>query len=81
MSGPGDGKGGSYTDDELRFLADLRRKSGRTCRSCRWLSMRGHQRGCFPEGKYRKFLSSTEFESGCDMFAPMEGPQSRRPHP
>ncbi len=62
----------SYTDDELRFLAGLRKTQGRTCRKCQWLTMRGQQRGCFPEGKYRKFLSGTEYESGCDMFAPRE---------
>jgi len=61
-----------YTQDELIVLAGLRRSTGRTCRRCRWLSMRGQQRGCFPEGKYRKFLSSREYESGCELFAPRE---------
>jgi hypothetical protein len=72
MTGPGQGEEQQYTEDELRFLATLRQTSGRTCRSCRWLSMRGQQRGCFPEGKYRKFLSGREYESGCDMFSPRE---------
>lgn len=75
-----DGRG-SYTDDEVRFLATLRRRSERTCRHCRWLSMRGQQRGCFPQGKYRKFLSKTEYESGCDMFVPRDdgaGPPASR---
>jgi hypothetical protein len=31
--------------------------------------MRGQQRGCFPEGKYRKFLSPDEYDSGCERFA------------
>jgi hypothetical protein len=57
-----------YTADERRFLADLRKTSGRSCRECRWLSMRGNQRGCFPDGKYRKFLSKDEYEAGCDRF-------------
>ena len=61
-----------FTEDERRFLAGLRRTTGRTCRRCKWLSMRGQQRGCFPEGKYRKFLSAAEYESGCDMFGPRE---------
>lgn len=61
-----------YTEDERRFLAGLRMTSGRTCRRCKWLSMRGQQRGCFPEGKYRKFLSATEYDSGCELFAPRE---------
>lgn len=60
----------TYTKDEQRFLAGLRRSSGRTCRRCKWLSMRGQQRGCFPEGKYRKFLSADEYESGCELFSP-----------
>ena len=72
MTGADRGRDQPYTEDELRFLADLRRTSGRTCRRCRWLSMRGQQRGCFPEGKYRKFLSTREYESGCDSFAPKE---------
>jgi hypothetical protein len=59
-----------YTRDEQRFLAGLRRSGGRTCRRCKWLSMRGQQRGCFPEGKYRKFLSADEYESGCELFSP-----------
>jgi len=70
MAEPGRGNGDSYTDDELRFLSGLRKAQGRTCRTCRWLSMRGQQRGCFPEGKYRKFLSTTEYESGCEKFEP-----------
>ncbi|MGD9963372.1 MAG: hypothetical protein AB7S97_05680, partial [Thermoplasmata archaeon] len=61
-----------FTEDERRFLAGLRRTSGRTCRQCKWLSMRGQQRGCFPEGRYRKFLSAAEYDSGCELFAPRE---------
>ncbi len=72
MTGRPDGKDRDYTDDELRFLADLRGASGRTCRRCKWLSMRGQQRGCFPDGKYKKFLSAKEYESGCDLFVPRE---------
>lgn len=68
MKGPSGREEQAYTEDERRFLSMLRRGSGRTCRRCRWLSMRGQQRGCFPEGKYRKFLSKTEYESGCDLF-------------
>jgi hypothetical protein len=61
-----------YTREERLVLASRRRSTGRTCRSCRWLSMRGQQRGCFPEGKYRKFLSSEEYDSGCELFAKKE---------
>ncbi|MCU0858973.1 MAG: hypothetical protein MUE55_00045 [Thermoplasmata archaeon] len=57
-----------YTKDELAFLSELRRREGRTCRHCSWLSVRGNQRGCFPQGKYRKFLSNAEYESGCLQF-------------
>lgn len=64
------GRDQDYTRDEQRFLAGLRKSSGRTCRRCKWLSMRGQQRGCFPEGKYRKFLSADEYESGCELFSP-----------
>ena len=58
---------GDYTREERLLLAPRRRETGRTCRSCRWLSMRGQQRGCFPGGKYRKFLSSEEYDSGCSL--------------
>jgi hypothetical protein len=70
MAGPVQREDDAYTKDEQRFLAGLRRSSGRTCRRCKWLSMRGQQRGCFPEGKYRKFLSAEEYESGCERFSP-----------
>lgn len=68
--GPGQKGEEGYTKDEQRFLAGLRRSSGRTCKRCKWLSMRGQQRGCFPEGNYRKFLSADEYESGCELFSP-----------
>jgi hypothetical protein len=61
-----------YTREELVVLASLRRSSGRTCRSCRWYTPKGRQRGCFPEGKYRKWLSPEEFASGCDRFTPLK---------
>jgi uncharacterized protein YodC (DUF2158 family) len=57
-----------YTREEMLILATLRRSSGRTCRSCKWYSAKGQQRGCFPEGKYRKWLSPEEYSSGCDRF-------------
>jgi hypothetical protein len=57
-----------YTREEIIVLGSLRRGSGRTCKSCEWYSARGKNRGCFPEGKYRKWLSPEEFSSGCDMF-------------
>lgn len=62
----------SYTREELIVLASARRGSGRTCRYCAWLSMRGSQRGCFPDNVYRKFLSQAEYEAGCERFAPRE---------
>ena len=57
-----------YTRDELLVLAGLRRSSGRTCRNCAWFAMRGKHRGCFPQGKYRKWLSPEEYSSGCTLF-------------
>lgn len=57
-----------YTAEEMLVLGSLRRSSGRTCRNCAWFTARGNQRGCFPDGKYRKWLSPEEFESGCDIF-------------
>lgn len=62
----------TYTKEELVVLAGIRRSSGRTCRSCAWFRPRDKQRGCFPEGKYRKWLSLEEFDSGCDLFAPAD---------
>lgn len=72
MAPSGHGDDRTYTEDELRFLAALRASSGRTCRRCKWLSMRGQQRGCFPGGKYRKFLSDAEYGSGCEQFEPRQ---------
>jgi hypothetical protein len=63
----------NYTKDEMEFLSELRRRDGRTCRHCSWLSVRGNQRGCFPDGKYRKFLSAKEYEAGCDSFERRKG--------
>ena len=57
-----------YTPEEREMLARLRRSSGRTCKNCSWFSQRGSHRGCFPNGRYRKFLSASEFEAGCDSF-------------
>lgn len=57
-----------YTLEERKILASLRKSSGRTCGSCRWYSERGKHKGCFPHGKYRKFLSKAEFDAGCDLF-------------
>jgi hypothetical protein len=59
----------NYTREEMLVLASLRRSSGRTCRNCEWFARKGTQRGCFPEGVYRKWLSSEEYESGCDLFS------------
>ena len=60
---------GDYTREELLVLASLRRSSGRTCRSCAWYLARGKQRGCYPNGNYRKWLSQEEYESGCERFS------------
>lgn len=57
-----------YTREEMLVLASLRRGSGRTCKSCAWFVSRGRHMGCFPEGRYRKWLSPEEYESGCDSF-------------
>ena len=57
-----------YTKEEMIVLAQLRRSSGRVCRNCQWSSNRGKHRGCFPEGRYRKWLSPEEYEAGCDLF-------------
>ncbi|MBN1677960.1 MAG: hypothetical protein JW880_05415 [Candidatus Thermoplasmatota archaeon] len=69
-----DGRDGAgrddYTREELVVLASLRRVSGRTCRNCRWYVAKGDHRGCFPDGKYRKWLSAEEFSSGCERFSP-----------
>lgn len=66
-----------YTREEMLVLSSLRRSSGRTCRSCKWCSAKGQQRGCFPEGKYRKWLSPEEYSSGCDRFAPAKEKKQR----
>ncbi|OGS43683.1 MAG: hypothetical protein A3K76_04525 [Euryarchaeota archaeon RBG_13_57_23] len=63
-------KAPEYTAEELIVLASIRRSSGRTCRKCKWLVAKGGHKGCYPSGKYRKWLSQIEFESGCDMFLP-----------
>ena len=62
-----------FTEEERIILASLRKKTGRTCVNCRWLVNKGQHRGCYPEGKYRKFLSKSEFESGCDEYSPEDG--------
>ncbi len=59
---------GDYTDEELQVLAKIRGARGRTCAHCAWFRSNGTQRGCYPEGAYRKWLSLREFEAGCDMF-------------
>ncbi|UCE91845.1 MAG: hypothetical protein JSV90_01455 [Methanobacteriota archaeon] len=61
-----------YTPEERKVLASLRKESGRTCSHCRWYSDRGRHRGCFPNGKYRKFLSESEFDAGCELFSRQE---------
>jgi hypothetical protein len=66
------GSEGDYTAEEMLVLGSLRRSSGRTCRNCEWFTARGDHRGCFPDGKYRKWLSPEEFESGCDTFLKRE---------
>ncbi len=58
-----------YTLEEREILASLRRKSGRTCIKCVWYTKKGQHRGCYPNGKWRKFLSRSEFEAGCDSFS------------
>jgi hypothetical protein len=62
-----------YTREEMVILASLRRKTGRTCVTCEWYSARGNHRGCFPDGKYRKWLSPEEYASGCDLFLKRKG--------
>lgn len=66
------GSESGYTEEEMLVLGSLRRSSGRTCRNCAWYKARGTHRGCFPDGKYRKWLSPEEFESGCDIFLKRE---------
>lgn len=67
------GKAGQgYTCEELIVLASIRRSSGRTCKGCVWLVAKDKHRGCYPQGKYRKWLSLDEFDSGCDMFSPKD---------
>ena len=61
-----------YTREEMIVLASVRKSSGRTCRRCAWFVAKGGHKGCYPNGKYRKWLSQNEYESGCDMFAPKE---------
>ena len=58
-----------YTLEEREILASLRRKSGRTCIKCIWYTNKGQHRGCYPDGKWRKFLSKSEFEAGCDSYS------------
>ena len=57
-----------YTREELEVLARVRKDSGRTCPRCAWYRKSGSHRGCFPHGRYRKWLSEKEFEAGCDLF-------------
>jgi hypothetical protein len=59
-----------YTLEEREILASLRKKSGRTCVNCAWYMEKGQHRGCYPDGKWRKFLSKSEFEAGCDSYSP-----------
>ena len=61
-----------YTPEEMLVLASLRRSSKRTCKYCAWYVPKGTQKGCFPDGSYRKWLSPEEFSSGCDAFAAIE---------
>jgi len=61
-----------YTPEEMLVLASLRKSSKRTCRYCAWYVPKGTQKGCFPEGSYRKWLSPEEFSSGCDAFAAVD---------
>lgn len=58
-----------YTLQEREILTSLRRKSGRTCIKCIWYKKKGQHRGCYPDGKWRKFLSKSEFEAGCDSYS------------
>ena len=64
--------GSDYTPEEMLVLATLRKSSKRTCRYCTWYVQKGTQKGCFPNGSYRKWLSPEEFSSGCDGFAAVE---------
>ncbi len=64
-----------YTREEMLVLASLRKSSGRTCKDCAWFSAKGGHRGCFPLGKYRKWLSAEEYESGCDKFSSRDDSQ------
>lgn len=70
-------RSGSYTREELLVLASLRKRSRRTCRYCAHFVQRGGQRGCFPEGDYRKWLSAEEYEAGCDGFKPLKKESSK----
>lgn len=60
-----------YTPEEMLVLASIRKSTGRTCRRCKWYVAKGSQKGCYPNGKYRKWLSQIEYESGCDLFSPL----------
>ncbi len=61
-----------YTREEMLVLASLRRDTKRTCSYCAWYVKKGTQKGCFPNGDYRKWLSPEEFGSGCEEFEPRE---------
>jgi len=65
---PGGLSNNELTPEEKLMLASIRKSSGRTCANCRWLERRGPHMGCFPEGKYRKFLSDRERDVGCELF-------------
>lgn len=58
-----------YTLQEREILRSFRSKSGRTCIKCIWYTKKGQHRGCYPDGKWRKFLSKSEFEAGCDSYS------------
>lgn len=68
-----------YTPEEMIVLAKARRDSGRTCRCCAWYVARGTQKGCFPDGKYRKWLGPEEFDSGCYRFQGRDAKPSNEP--
>ncbi len=71
MAKPSPGES-EYTREEMLVLATLRRGSKRTCRYCAWYVQKGAQKGCYPDGAYRKWLSPEEFGSGCDRFVKIE---------
>jgi ribonuclease HI len=51
--------------------------TGETCETCKWLKWKGPHVGCFPNGKYRKWLSKSFIKTNkCEQHAPLGDKQS-----